>query len=421
METKDVNQETDEGRVANWLHWRSDSVKTYSDWQIVINENDTYNVHRVVLGAGPQKSGYFDALFQSNMAENQDSTSHIQLEEASAKLVPAMLDFVYTGLLEPIETDMVVVFFSLALYFDIPSLRAKILDFCIDDMLKSEMKEMAFYLSEAEQCPAAGELFDSIITECSREEIFLSIPDDVGNSLKPNWLLAMLEQTSKIDDRANRLVPRCLLTHKDGLATQTAENLIEFVDESIAPQDAVRLLTVLDSLDPEEGFDQAEGYRTFLHETVVFDAVGLVEYLEATAKVEQMACGEENSKENEESSDEGAGGATVDRLDALVKRAHNSSSHWNWTRDWTEAEAAVKRADELLGEWESEEESSWSDDTKHWPDDRQMCINAIIKGWKELCDEDDEEMIDLISNLDGRVLFSLTCEARREVKSLEEK
>jgi hypothetical protein len=81
------------------LCWRLDPDTSFSDWTIVIEEEDgtsvTYNVHKCVLAAGKHKSDYFSNVFRSGLSESLSSTSTISLHTLAAAAFPGMLDYMY--------------------------------------------------------------------------------------------------------------------------------------------------------------------------------------------------------------------------------------------------------------------------------------------------------------------------------------
>ena len=106
--------------------WNSESMRVYSDWKIIVNGTAIYDVQRFVLLKGPRHSGYFATIFPSSLdtSEIQEWTSRIDLDETSAKLVPVMLDFMYTSRLDnDLEPHSLFSLFGLAEYFEIATLK----------------------------------------------------------------------------------------------------------------------------------------------------------------------------------------------------------------------------------------------------------------------------------------------------------
>ena len=86
------------------ISWRSDPDSSFSDWTIEVECEETqeivaiYNVHKVFLGAGMNRSDYFEALFKSNqqVKELAENKSRITLLPSAAETFPEFLDHVYT-------------------------------------------------------------------------------------------------------------------------------------------------------------------------------------------------------------------------------------------------------------------------------------------------------------------------------------
>jgi len=70
-------------------------------------------------------------------------------------------------------------------------------------------------------------------------------------------------------------------------------------------------------------------------------------------------------------------------------------------RNWKESTWTLFSSDESTEEF---------DDNKSF---RETFKDTLTNGWEELCDEGDEEMIDLTCNLDGKVLFAMAKAARK--------
>ena len=117
------------------LDWRIDPLESFADYKIEIAyETDgatvvaEYNTHRVVLANGCQ---YFATLFRSmgrdgdNFAEEQSSSSRIELKAPLAQLFPHLLDYLYgqfscpaaLGTVRPFYFQDDIVLYELADYF----------------------------------------------------------------------------------------------------------------------------------------------------------------------------------------------------------------------------------------------------------------------------------------------------------------
>lgn len=136
------------------LSWRLDPVESHSDWTIVVQHEgtercDTYHTHKNILAVGPCKSDYFASLFRStHLAESQNNTSHIVLEEPAAQAMPIMLDFVYDIPQHKLDisTQHVVALRYLAKYFGIRILYRKVMEFHKKDM---RLDNISTYIADA--------------------------------------------------------------------------------------------------------------------------------------------------------------------------------------------------------------------------------------------------------------------------------
>eukprot|EP00984_Skeletonema_dohrnii_P001700 scaffold556_cov117-Skeletonema_dohrnii-CCMP3373.AAC.3 len=145
------------------LFWRHEGEgKSFSDWKIKVEAETTedcretnatiYNVHRLTLAMGPKKSGYFEALLQSDSySENSDCTSTVKLPKEVGKQFPEFLDYLYA---QPVESKFVINFDNwksmkyLANYFLVPRLTEAVAEFIEKDMECHNLEHMENYISE---------------------------------------------------------------------------------------------------------------------------------------------------------------------------------------------------------------------------------------------------------------------------------
>ena len=148
------------------LFWRHEGEeKSFSDWKIKVEAETTdddddcretnvtiYNVHRLTLAMGPKKSGYFEALLQSDSySENSDCMSTVKLPKEVAKQFPEFLDYLYA---QPLESKFVINFENwksmkhLANYFLVPRLTEAVAEFIEKDMEDYNLEHMENYISE---------------------------------------------------------------------------------------------------------------------------------------------------------------------------------------------------------------------------------------------------------------------------------
>ena len=182
----------------------------------------------------------------------------------------------------------------------------------------------------------------------------------------------------------------------------------------------------------------------------------MAEYIQYLANVRQLTSelAAFSKEKRAEASDDAWWKEAESRLDTILELVPPSpeKSWWSglelWTplpeakwKAWTTREKwkflveTVEKFDETFGEWDTDEEdekdweeeqaADWSSVVQElcpaWADDvRDSCIDVIIKGWRELCQEQHKELRPLVSKLDGDLLFYLTCEAEEKVQTLEE-
>jgi len=83
------------------LSWRGDPLQTFSDCTIIVAisefESRKYHVHKTILSFGPRSSRYFSRLFMegSNLYNQSQSSTRIELDERDADMFPLFLDFMY--------------------------------------------------------------------------------------------------------------------------------------------------------------------------------------------------------------------------------------------------------------------------------------------------------------------------------------
>jgi hypothetical protein len=123
------------------LTWRGDPKETLSDWTVVVCYYDggddveqTFHVHKSILGASQRKSSWFASLFRSQTASaNADSLSRITFDVPVIEHFATALDFMYFGTLS-IDTTNAVALRFLANYFAIRSLMAAANEYIKNDL-----------------------------------------------------------------------------------------------------------------------------------------------------------------------------------------------------------------------------------------------------------------------------------------------
>lgn len=113
--------------------WRNEKYKKFSDWRVEVlrktsGEVDTYQVHKLIVGAGLGKSLRIAGDFDSENPPNVTGATVLELEDDLADLVPEVLDWVYHPFIEEHEyrTKSFVKIMILAEYLNIPSLKEKL-------------------------------------------------------------------------------------------------------------------------------------------------------------------------------------------------------------------------------------------------------------------------------------------------------
>ena len=170
------------------LFWRTSDEKSFSDWTIkVVTEKEDgiedsmmYNVHRVALALEPKKSGYFEALLQSDsFSESSECMNTVTLPEELAAHFPDFLDYMYS---QPLESKAIINFenwkpmMCLANYFLVSALTEDVLGFIEKDMYN--LDHMEDYLSELDDINA--DVSKRILPKATRvcAELILSIEVD---------------------------------------------------------------------------------------------------------------------------------------------------------------------------------------------------------------------------------------------------
>ena len=192
------------GSRSQALSWRMDAAESLSDWTIEINGSDVYHVHKSFLAAGKRSSLYFERLFQSNMSENSNSLSKIDLESSAAHAVPAMLDFMYYHNSDIKATTYTAVALRyLANYFEIEELFESVNRFVQQDFNSSTaityLVEASLY-NDSKILDAAGVLCGEHFGELTEEQLrrltpatlhkIVTTPDFCGDSLKLSRVVA---------------------------------------------------------------------------------------------------------------------------------------------------------------------------------------------------------------------------------------
>ncbi|KAL7490996.1 hypothetical protein ACHAWT_000484 [Skeletonema menzelii] len=214
------------------LFWRDEeNDKCFSDWKIKVEAHKSddgkddcseesaaiYNVHRFAIALGPKKSGYFEALLQSDCyRENSDCVSTVKLPEKVAKQFPDFLDYLYA---QPLESNFVINFENwesmkyLADYFLVPRLTEAVAEFIEEDMKYFDLDHMEKYISVFHR-DISDDMSRRILPQAVRvcAQMFLSIEIDspLLMSIPPAMFRAIMRGLSW-DDNQETLLHTCSL------------------------------------------------------------------------------------------------------------------------------------------------------------------------------------------------------------------
>lgn len=222
------------------LSWRLDPMESHSDWTIVVQHQgtetrDTYHTHKNILAVGPCKSDYFASLFRStHLAESQDNTSHIVLEEPAANAMPIMLDFIYDIPRHKLDicTSHVVALRYLSKYFGIRILYRKVMEFHKKDMtldnISTYIQDAAVFHDESILKLAATKCLDNL-QQLADERLL--------EQMDPSFFLRILSNpevdTCSVSCQMSTLLVKYCQIHKDELTKELFEAL---TDRKYIPQ-----------------------------------------------------------------------------------------------------------------------------------------------------------------------------------------
>jgi len=214
------------------LFWRDekDGMSSFSDWKIKVEAERTedddcsegsmvtvYNVHRLVLAMGPKKSGYFEALLQSDCySENSDCVSTVKLPEKVAKQFPDFLDYLYA---QPLESAVVINFENwesmkyLANYFLVPRLTEAVAEFIENDMEFLNLDHMEKYISEFHRDISddmSRRILPKAVCICAKMFQLIEVDSPLLMSIPPAMLRSIMRRL-RVDDKQETLHTLSLL------------------------------------------------------------------------------------------------------------------------------------------------------------------------------------------------------------------
>lgn len=203
------------------LFWRDDKdgMSSFSDWKIKVEVEKTedddcseemvtaYNVHRFALAMGPKKSGYFEALLQSDCySENSDCVSTVKLPEKIAKDIPDFLDYLYA---QPLESSVVINFENwksmryFANYFLVPRLTEAVAEFIEKDMEYFNLDHMENYIFEFHldiSDDMSRRILPKAVHICAKMFQFIEVDSPLLMSIPPAMLWSIMRRIC-VDDK----------------------------------------------------------------------------------------------------------------------------------------------------------------------------------------------------------------------------
>ncbi|KAL7549289.1 hypothetical protein ACHAWF_012564 [Thalassiosira exigua] len=213
------------------LLWRFDKDDSFSDWTIgnKAKGNNFYYVHKNKLGAGPNKSGYFQAIFKSGrFSESDHSSSEFQLSSSDAEHFPDFLDFFYS---RPSECAPIVnrenrrSLQKLAEYFLVPKLTEAANAFIEQDIETLEhMEEYVVEFSSSEDDDSRKFLRKATNT-CAEMILYVERNSSLLKTLTPAMMLIILRKIKKSN------LPDTHKQHIFGLANDYLDCHREHLDE----------------------------------------------------------------------------------------------------------------------------------------------------------------------------------------------
>ena len=219
------------------LSWRMDPSISYSDWKIEIRRTSSssdvnhYHVHRNVLAVGPFHSEYFAAQFKLETREQQDCTSKIELDDATADVFPLLLDFLYNGddTIPLLSAASAAALYSLSEYFDTPKLRTTMEDFYRQAVT---MDSLVDFISNAKEHHA-----DTLLNICIEKSVVRLLemdPKKTARTLEPDMLLKMLQSNQESGNRrygfhASKLVAECCRHNAKVLSREVFDQLTDML------------------------------------------------------------------------------------------------------------------------------------------------------------------------------------------------
>jgi hypothetical protein len=234
------------------LSWRMDPEINFSDFTLEVKSSEDtvhlYQVHKHVLSIGACKSRFFSNLFAANH-EGKTSCKKltIKLSREAARLVPNLLDFMYSPVQElDIDTENAVALRFVATYFRSFLLNEKVVEFIGEDMCLANVatyaKDSKTFKDEKTLCMA------SLL--CARQIKKIDPDSDLLREVDSQFFLRVAS-SRELDKSAgchlSILVVRYHALHK--LPASMLENLLEKSHMSeIDCNSGLKILQILNEL-----------------------------------------------------------------------------------------------------------------------------------------------------------------------------
>ena len=264
--------------------WRGDPDKTHSDWKIevvvaagaaatsaecgggggdneegssngcesssqetLVSVENTYHVHKYVLGYGLHRSVYFERLFQTadRYAESKSRTSRIELDPLAAKAFPQLLDFVYSsddnGLAA--NTENATALHYLGQYFEIRRLRWLARQFWKKDL---SLINVDTYYEHAKKFHD-GRVLEAAASLCSKNIMKIESTSRIIQISDSNLWIRILDEADNHD--ATRLHLSSLIAAHCGNIEVDEETFQKLTREGILPRIAFAAAPKLSDLE----------------------------------------------------------------------------------------------------------------------------------------------------------------------------
>lgn len=242
-----------DARVALPLSWSMGAVQSFSDWTLKVKHEgadtvDIYHIHKHMVAIGQYKSTYFASTFlEDGKVKAIKGNTTIELSEQSAKLVPVILDFMYSPSHPlPISTQTAPALRFLSRLFGIYMLNKVVIEFLQQDIC---LKNMIDYLDSAD-------LYDDerirniAVCRCAMNIVGIDAKSKLLLRFTPEFFGRIIA-SGDIDKGASchiNVLIATYFTNKDLSETLLAELMKQVPMKEIDQESALQLLHVMGSL-----------------------------------------------------------------------------------------------------------------------------------------------------------------------------